>query len=51
MIRLGLILLILGIVLSVPLPNTIGGILLVVGIVLYALGALGRGLGPRAHHW
>lgn len=51
MISLGLILLILGIVLSVPLLNTIGGLLLVVGIILYALGALGRGVGPRAHYW
>lgn len=51
MISLGLVLLILGIVFSVPLLTTIGGILLVVGIILYALGAMGRGLGPRAHYW
>jgi hypothetical protein len=51
MIILGLILLILGAVLSVPVLWTIGIILIVVGAVLWILGAAGRQVGPRAHYW
>jgi hypothetical protein len=51
MIILGLILLILGAVLSVPILWTIGIILVVVGAVLWLLGASGRAVGGRAHYW
>lgn len=51
MITLGLILLIIGLLFGVPILNTIGGILLVVGLVLYALGAMGRTVGPRRHYF
>ena len=51
MILLGIILLILGFVLSVPILWTIGIILIVVGAVLWILGSAGRQIGPRAHYW
>jgi membrane-bound ClpP family serine protease len=50
-IILGLILLILGAVLSVPILWTLGIILIVVGAVLWILGSAGRQIGPRAHYW
>ena len=50
-IVLGLILLILGYFLGVPLLYTIGAILLVVGVVLWILGSTGRAVGGRAHYW
>lgn len=51
MITLGLVLLILGILLGVPVLNTIGGILLVVGLIMFALGAIGRPIGGRRHYY
>lgn len=51
MIILGLILLILGAVLSVPILWTLGIILVVVGAVLWILGSTGRQIGPRARYW
>ena len=50
MIILGLILLILGLLLGVPILWTIGLILIVVGAVLWLLGSTGR-LGSRRHYW
>lgn len=47
MIVLGIILLILGYVLPVPILYTIGGILVVIGVVLWILGAIGRPVGGR----
>ena len=49
MITLGVILLILGFVLNVPILWTIGIVLLVVGVVLMLLGAAGRTIGGRKH--
>ena len=51
MIILGVILIILGAVLSIPVLYTIGIILAIVGIVLWVLGAAGRGIGGRAHYY
>jgi len=51
MIILGLILLVLGAVLDVGILWTIGIILVVVGAILWILGAMGRTVGPRAHYW
>ena len=51
MIILGLILLILGAVLSIPILWTIGIILVVVGAVLWLLGSMDRGIGGRRHYW
>lgn len=51
MIILGVILLVLGAVLNVPVLWTIGIILAVVGGVLWLLGNAGRAVGPRPHYW
>lgn len=51
MITLGIILLIAGMLLGIPVLSTIGGILLVVGIILFVLGSMGRMVGPRAHYY
>ncbi len=51
MIILGLILLILGFVLGVNILWTIGIILIVVGAILYLLGATGRAIGGRRHYY
>ena len=50
MIILGIILLVLGFVLHVPVLWTIGIILLVIGAVLAVLGSAGRAVGGR-NHW
>jgi hypothetical protein len=49
MIVLGIILLVLGFVLSVPILWTIGIILVVIGVVLFLLGSAGREIGGRRH--
>ncbi|MDX6277173.1 MAG: hypothetical protein QOJ72_1301 [Nocardioidaceae bacterium] len=51
MIILGIILLILGAVLTVPILETIGIILIVVGAVLWILGSMNRGIGGRRHYY
>lgn len=51
MIILGIILLILGAVLTVPILETIGIILIVVGAVLWILGSMNRGVGGRRHYY
>jgi hypothetical protein len=50
-IILGVILVVLGALLSVPILYYIGAILLVVGVVLWILGASGRAVGGRPHYW
>jgi Family of unknown function (DUF6131) len=51
MIVLGIILLIIGFVASIPILWTLGIILLVVGAVLYLLGSMGRAVGGRRHYY
>jgi hypothetical protein len=51
MIILGLVLLLLGILLSIPILTTLGIILLVVGVVLMLLGNAGRAVGGRRHYY
>jgi hypothetical protein len=51
MILVGLILLVLGLVLSIPILWTIGIIVLVVGLILLLLGSTGREIGGRRHYW
>lgn len=51
MIILGIILLVLGMLLDVGILWTIGIVFVVIGAVLYAAGALGRGIGGRPHYW
>jgi hypothetical protein len=50
-IVLGLILLIIGFLASIPILWTIGIILLVVGLILALLGRTGRAVGGRAHYY
>lgn len=51
MIVLGLILLILGFVFSIPILWTLGIILLVIGLVLIVAGSLGHAVGGRKHYF
>jgi hypothetical protein len=51
MLILGVILLLIGIFLHVPILTTIGVILLVVGAVLFILGSVGRPVAGRRHYW
>ncbi|MCM2416403.1 MULTISPECIES: hypothetical protein [unclassified Streptomyces] len=51
MILLGAILLIIGLLVGVSLLTTIGGVLVVVGAVLWILGASGRKVGGRKHYF
>ncbi|MCV7391132.1 hypothetical protein [Mycolicibacterium porcinum] len=47
MIVLGIILLLIGYFAGIPILYTIGGILLVIGVILWILGAVGRPVGGR----
>ncbi|HEX5407803.1 MAG TPA: hypothetical protein VFX16_36515 [Pseudonocardiaceae bacterium] len=49
MIVLGVILIIIGFLVGIPVLYTIGIILAVVGVVFAVLGATGRAIGGRAH--
>jgi membrane protein implicated in regulation of membrane protease activity len=51
MIILGLVLLLIGILMSIPILYTLGIILLVVGVVLMLLGGAGRAVGGRRHYY
>jgi hypothetical protein len=51
MIVVGIVLLLLGLILGVPLLWTLGIIVLVVGLVLMLLGSTGRAVGGRRHYW
>jgi hypothetical protein len=51
MIILGVICLILGLLLGVPVIWTIGVILVVIGLVLALLGMAGHAVGGRAHYY
>lgn len=51
MITLGIILLIIGFLVPIPLLTTLGGILVVIGVILWILGAAGRSVGGRKHYW
>lgn len=49
MITLGIILLVVGLLIKIPILWTLGIIALVVGAVLLILGAAGRAVGGRKH--
>ena len=51
MIVLGVILLIIGFIASIPILWTIGIILAVIGVVLELLGMTGRAVGGRRHYY
>jgi hypothetical protein len=48
-IVLGVILLVLGFIIGIPILYTLGILLIVVGLVLAVLGGTGRRVGGRAH--
>ena len=51
MIVLGVICLIIGFLLSIPVLWTIGIILVVIGLVLALLGSMGHAIGGRRHYY
>lgn len=51
MILCGLILLVIGFLTGIAVVWTIGMILLVVGLVLWLLGAIGHAVGGRRHYY
>jgi Family of unknown function (DUF6131) len=54
MIVLGVVLLVVGFVTGIPVLVTIGGILLVIGVILWILwilGTTGRAVGGRKHYY
>ncbi len=51
MITLGIVLLVLGFLLSVPILWSLGILLVVIGAVLYVLGSVGHAVGGRNHYW
>jgi Flp pilus assembly protein protease CpaA len=50
-IILGLILLLIGFVTGIAIVWTIGMIVLIVGLVLWLLGAMGHAVGGRRHYY
>jgi membrane protein required for beta-lactamase induction len=50
-ITLGVVLLLLGFLFGIPILWSLGMILLVIGIVLWILGAAGREIGGRRHYY
>jgi hypothetical protein len=51
MIIVGIVLLLLGLVLSIPILWTIGIVLVIIGAILWILGSTGRAIGGRNHYW
>jgi hypothetical protein len=51
MIILGIVLLVVGLVAGIPILETIGFILLVIGAILWVLGSMGRAVGGRKHYF
>ncbi len=51
MIAAGVVCLILGFVLGIPILWTLGIILLVIGLILLVLGSTGRAVGGRRHYY
>jgi hypothetical protein len=51
MIVLGVILLIVGFVLAIPILWTVGVILALIGLALWVLGSMGHQVGSRAHYY
>jgi hypothetical protein len=50
-IVLGIIILIIGFVATIPILWTVGIILVIVGVLLEVLGATGRAVGGRRHYY
>jgi hypothetical protein len=50
-IILGLVLLVVGFLVHIPVLTTIGLVLMVLGAILWIMGASGRAVGGRTHYW
>jgi hypothetical protein len=51
MLTLGVVLLLIGFLLGIPILWTVGVVLAVVGAALWILGAAGREIGGRRHYY
>jgi uncharacterized protein DUF6131 len=51
MIILGLLVLIIGFIASIPILWTLGIIVLIVGLILALMGSTGRAIGGRRHYY
>ncbi|HTT59064.1 MAG TPA: DUF6131 family protein [Acidimicrobiales bacterium] len=51
MITFGVVLMLIGLLLGVPVLWSLGVILVVVGLVLWILGAAGHAIGGRRHYY
>lgn len=51
MISLGIVLLLVNLVIGLPVLNTLGLVLVIVGVVLVLFGSTGRAIGGRKHYW
>ena len=51
MILLGVVLMVIGFVVGIPILWTLGVILAVVGVILALAGSMGHAIGGRAHYY
>jgi len=51
MIILGIVLILVAVIAKIAILETLGLILLIVGVVLLLLGSMGRSVGGRRHYW
>ena len=51
MILLGVVLMIIGFIASIPILWTVGIILAVIGVILALMGSAGRAVGGRRHYY
>lgn len=51
MILLGVVLIVVGVLVGIPILETLGIILAVIGLVLTLLGAAGHGVGGHRTYW
>lgn len=51
MITVGIVLLLIGLLLNIPIAWSLGMLLLIIGVVLALLGMAGREIGGRRHYY
>lgn len=51
MITLGIVLLVVSLFTNVAILQSLGVLLIVVGVILFLLGSTGRSVGGRRHYW
>lgn len=51
MIPLGIALMIVGLLLRIAVLWSLGVLVLLIGVVLFVLGAIGHAIGGRRHYW